>query len=105
MERSFAVSPFDGANRIRFKGSPIIANCRLPIEDCARCGRFNLKKRQIDNRQLAIVNGLGLSAGLAPPKRCLIFKSSQILNPTLTDAHSLECADLSALPTQHPIRP
>jgi hypothetical protein len=27
-----AVSPFDGVNRIRFKGSPNIADCRLPIE-------------------------------------------------------------------------
>src|SRR5688572_12547862 len=28
-----AVSPFDGANRIRFKGSPSIADFRLPIAD------------------------------------------------------------------------
>jgi hypothetical protein len=28
-----AVSPFDGANRIRFKGSLFIADFRLPIAD------------------------------------------------------------------------
>jgi hypothetical protein len=38
-----AVSPFDGANRIRFKGSLVIADC-----DC----RLNhVSKSAIDNRQ------------------------------------------------------
>src|SRR5687767_13569851 len=41
-----AVSPFDGANRIRFKGSPDIADCQFPIADLknyqSAIGNWNL---------------------------------------------------------------
>jgi hypothetical protein len=66
MERSHvAVSPFDGVNRIRFKGSPRIADLRLSIADLN-------SSPQIGNWKLAIRNDYGLSAPIlrigAPPK-------------------------------------
>src|SRR6266849_10241848 len=68
-----AVSPFDGVNRIRFKGSP--EHCRFAIVDC----RLN-SSAQISNRKLAIANAQTLSPGslqiAAPPKRSLVFNLS-----------------------------
>jgi hypothetical protein len=52
-----AVSPFDGVNRIRFKGSP--THCRFAIVDC----RLN-SSLQIGNWKLAISNDPGLSASI-----------------------------------------
>jgi hypothetical protein len=62
-----AVSPFDGVNRIRFKGSLNIADLRLPIE-------FNA---QICNRQLAVTNAQTLSRQCGSPETYLIFKLSE----------------------------
>jgi len=78
MERSrVAVSPFDGANRIRFKGSLAlpICDCRLPIKN---------PTLQIGNRKLAIGNGFRLSALVltrtsAPPKRIWLSNAKAIL--------------------------
>ena len=72
MERSrLTVSPFDGVSRIRFKGSPNIADLRLSIDSSP----------QIGNRKLAIANAQTLSPDLlqigAPPKRYLIFKANE----------------------------
>jgi len=36
-----AVSPFDGANRIRFKGSQDIFDCRLSIGDLCPAARIS----------------------------------------------------------------
>ena len=36
-----AVSPFDGANRIRFKGSLVIADLRLPIGNVSDSQRWS----------------------------------------------------------------
>jgi hypothetical protein len=63
-----AVSPFDGVNRIRFKGSLDIADLRLPIDFAGR------QAQTIGNQQSEIGNDFRLSAGhpltaAAPPKR------------------------------------
>lgn len=62
-----AVSPFDGANRIRFKGSP---DCGFAIADCGI-------EKQIRIQHSEIHISLGLSAAhalkaAAPPKAVLI---------------------------------
>jgi hypothetical protein len=69
-----AVSPFDGANRIRFKGSP--NHCQISIAD------FQLAfcHEQIDNRQSEIGNDRTLSLA-APPKAIVFNLTLQILRP------------------------
>ena len=62
-----AVSPFDGSNRIRFKGSPRIGDLRLPIADWS-LAREALRIIRIGNEQLAIANLLGLSALYGSPE-------------------------------------
>jgi hypothetical protein len=80
MERSrLAVSPFDGANRIRFKGS--LEHCLFAIADCRLLlvgVSFKLmletnRKLAIGNRQCARLSAARLQKGAAPPKRYLIF--------------------------------
>ena len=62
-----AVSPFDGANRIRFKGSLDIADlrCRLPIETLSS---------EMGNWQLAIGNTETLSL-YGSPESYLIYQA------------------------------
>jgi hypothetical protein len=65
-----AVSPFDGVNRIRFKGSPgfLIADLRLAYSDdmeAAQSKTANLKFPRLS------------AANAAPPKRYLIFNLSK----------------------------
>ncbi len=60
-----AVSPFDGFNRIRFKGSPNIADCRLNF--LAQIG-----KRKIGNRQRP-----DSQPPCGSPETYLIFKLSK----------------------------
>src|SRR5438309_10331538 len=73
MERSrLTVSPFDGANRIRFLGSP--THCRFAIVDCRLNSSF-----QIGNWKLAISNNPGLSAlilcGFRLPRNAIWFSN------------------------------
>src|SRR5438128_2695606 len=68
---AITVSPFDGVNRIRFKGSP--THCGFAIVDCRLNSSF-----QIGNRKLAISNDPGLSASIlvdvGSPETYLVFK-------------------------------
>ena len=68
-----AVSPFDGVNRIRFKGSP---DCRLATADCGLI--FRIPKSAFSNPSDSQPQSF---ADRGSPETYLIFKAEKILEP------------------------
>ena len=87
-----AVSPFDGANRIRFKGSPSIADFRLRIAD--------LPARHSSNPQSEISNPQSAdSQPFGSPENSLlvnVFNCRPTRSPMQTGV-SADCADYTGL--------
>jgi hypothetical protein len=67
------VSPFDGPNRIRFKGSLKIADCQLLIADFSSA-EILFSSRPIGNRQSTDRQCFQPLSLAAPPKTFSIFK-------------------------------
>jgi hypothetical protein len=80
MERSLlAVSPFDGANRIRFKGSPrfLIFDCGFAIGPPRR--KSDTQSKTNPKSKLPWTLSSDLLQIEAPPKRYSIFKNSTLI--------------------------
>jgi len=82
------VSPFDGANRIRFKGSPVrIADCEMRISDLKR-SHFN-PQSEITNPKF-----LGTLSREAPPKVMQTYQRNAFDSRALWP--HVQCRDLHA---------
>ena len=70
-----AVSPFDGASRIRFKGSLVIADCQFPIADLEA-----VVQSAIGNCKSAMFQTLSLSHhDFGSPETYLVFKTVETI--------------------------